>query len=327
MSNTNEGGCSRCDLQPDSLGDICTCGKRLRTIPNSNGEQFYIGQFVAFLSKTQVTTTGYIRSIPKDRPDHAVVRYAESSWANDRFNEEHPVSRIAQSMVVLAENLPKRSRGQVVVRYEPQPAPKASSRAKKQVTSSSRKAVAKKHHTGSSSRKTKTETKATHVSDPTPKDVTMRSVTTPSTTCSSVNDAPKLIAPPRRAVPAKRIPDGPLPELSSGDLWIIDIILQQPWEPGSEHDTCQFNPSLRTGNMSICKFERVEDLICRVRLVECCAVKKHRGISRLDRCQQRALLHRIYESATASDPGPSCFPRRAFTSSADVPKGAQHQLR
>jgi hypothetical protein len=155
-----------------------------------------------------------------------------------------------------------------------------------------------------------------------------------SSSSSSSSVGPRVMhAPPTdrgrgRDTPTDTHRDTPTdtPGQEEGVVWITDAIVGQSWDMGEEHDTGIFSSVLRKWvNLSspISEYDSVEDLFCRVVLIEGdCAVRRHRGVSRLDRCQQRALLHLLYDGSRGAIDLGSSFAGRAVQLEREASLGA-----
>lgn len=310
--------------------DICVCGRRVRTAPNMLGVQFYIGQSVRFFNKCGIDYGGIIRDITDREGEYTIMGYSESTWRSACYNEFHNISEIAVNSQVLGQMVVKSSRRRPPPR-DPSPLKPAKA---------SKKAVSKKGT--SAPKKATAATEVTH------------QPFTPSLKSDHVVVYPRTVAiPAPTSLPPLKVPySKPVASSSSthrdhkrdirrqkpvaialpASPWIIDMLVSRGIGLDSEHDTCTFDPALRgNGSAPINSFERVEDLLCRVRFIEGCSMKLHRGVSRLDRSQQRALLHLIYENSKAGDhesqQDPRSFPAKAMNVRNQQAKGAQHTLR
>lgn len=79
--------------------------------------------------------------------------------------------------------------------------------------------------------------------------------------------------------------------------WVTDYVCANLAGPENEHNTFCFRPRERGRNINVSiKSMSISQLLRRVRFIEECSAKIHCGLSRLDRWEQRAMCHYIYNN-------------------------------
>lgn len=304
--------------------DFCNCGSRKRTEVNQKGYRFFLGQHVRFFNKSHIDSGGIILHISEDKGDKVTLGYNEKNWSHERYNESHDINRVAPTSEELSSD--KRSRRPTQILSPPLGIPKRD-RIDQDITKKNGKPLKK-------IKKLASKGDRSVAADPVvsfPR--TSFAAPVPVKTKKSFLEKPaaqsKMVATTKGPSTASK----PSPTSAEQKKWILDCIINQDILPSNEHDSCIFNSELckQSRLCCICDFDDVESVLCRIRFVEGCSEKLHRGKSRLDRCQQRALLHIIYQNARASIPvrnyTENTFASFAFLSRGKTPSQPQHRLR